>query len=39
VIVAKVPLENMFGYSTVLRSLSQGRGTFSMQFAEYDAWD
>jgi translation elongation factor EF-G len=28
----------MFGYSTDLRSLSQGRATFTMQFAEYDAW-
>ena len=39
VVVAKVPLENMFGYATVLRSLSQGRGTFSMKFAEYDGWE
>jgi translation elongation factor EF-G len=28
----------MFGYSTDIRSLSQGRATFSMQFAEYDSW-
>jgi elongation factor G len=35
---AKVPLQRMFGYSTDLRSLSQGRATFTMQFAEYDAW-
>ena len=34
----KVPLQRMFGYSTDLRSLSQGRATFTMQFAEYDAW-
>jgi elongation factor G len=39
VIQAKVPLQRMFGYSTVLRSLSQGRATYSMQFAEYDAWE
>jgi elongation factor G len=26
----------MFGYSTDLRSLTQGRGTFSMQFSRYD---
>jgi elongation factor G len=39
VIVAKVPLQRMFGYSTDLRSLSQGRATFTMQFAEYDAWE
>ncbi len=30
------PLTQMFGYSTDLRSLSQGRGTFSMQFSRYD---
>jgi elongation factor G len=30
------PLTEMFGYSTDLRSLSQGRGTFSMQFSRYD---
>ncbi len=30
------PLTRMFGYSTDLRSLSQGRGTFSMQFSRYD---
>jgi elongation factor G len=30
------PLTRMFGYSTNLRSLTQGRGTFSMQFSRYD---
>jgi elongation factor G len=35
VIKATVPLSNMFGYATDIRSLSQGRGTFTMQFAEY----
>jgi elongation factor G len=30
------PLTEMFGYSTDLRSLTQGRGTFSMQFSRYD---
>ncbi len=35
-IQAKVPLQRMFGYSTDLRSLSQGRATYTMQFAEYD---
>jgi len=39
IIQTKVPLQRMFGYSTVLRSLSQGRATYSMQFAEYDAWE
>ncbi|MBN2362224.1 MAG: elongation factor G [Deltaproteobacteria bacterium] len=32
---AKAPLEKMFGYSTDLRSLTQGRGTFSMQFSHF----
>ncbi|KGM44335.1 Translation elongation factor G [Olavius algarvensis spirochete endosymbiont] len=32
---AKVPLVNMFGYSTVLRSLTQGRGNFSMEFSHF----
>ncbi len=32
IIVAEVPLSNMFGYSTDLRSLTQGQGTFSMEF-------
>ena len=35
-IKAKVPLEKMFGYSTDLRSATQGRATFTMQFSEYD---
>jgi elongation factor G len=29
-------LTRMFGYSTDLRSLTQGRGTFTMQFSRYD---
>ena len=33
---AFVPLREMFGYSTHLRSLSQGRGTFTMQFHNFD---
>jgi len=36
VIKATVPLSRMFGYSTNLRSASQGRGTFSMQFSHFD---
>ena len=36
VIEAFVPLRVMFGYSTDLRSLSQGRGTFTMQFHRFD---
>lgn len=35
-IKARVPLKSMFGYSTDLRSLTQGRATFTMQFAVYD---
>jgi len=35
-ITASVPLSKMFGYSTALRSVSQGRGTFTMQFSHYD---
>jgi len=36
VIRATVPLARMFGYSTSLRSATQGRGTFSMQFSHFD---
>jgi elongation factor G len=36
VIDADVPLSEMFGYSTQLRSLSQGRATFTMQFSRYE---
>ena len=36
VIGASVPLGEMFGYSTTLRSLSQGRAVYTMQFAQYD---
>jgi len=32
----KVPLSDMFGYSTTLRSKTQGRGTYTMQFSEYE---
>ncbi|MCA9565584.1 MAG: elongation factor G, partial [Myxococcales bacterium] len=32
---AKAPLKAMFGYSTSLRSMTQGRGTFSMEFARF----
>ncbi|MEJ2546828.1 MAG: elongation factor G [Gemmatimonadota bacterium] len=35
VIGASVPLAEMFGYSTTLRSLSQGRAVYSMQFSHY----
>jgi elongation factor G len=36
-IKADVPLSRMFGYSTSLRSFSQGRATFSMHFSRYDS--
>lgn len=37
IIHAKVPLSEMFGYATTLRSSTQGRGTFQMQFDHYEA--
>jgi NADPH2:quinone reductase len=36
VIGASVPLSEMFGYSTQLRSLTQGRAVYSMQFSRYE---
>ncbi|OHD14104.1 MAG: translation elongation factor G [Spirochaetes bacterium GWD1_27_9] len=36
IIKAKVPLANMFGYSTIIRSLSQGRANYTMQFDHYE---
>jgi elongation factor G len=36
VITAVVPLSEMFGYSTTLRSMSQGRAVYSMQFKHYE---
>ncbi len=36
VVTAQVPLAEMFGYSTDLRSATQGRATYSMQFALYE---
>jgi elongation factor G len=35
VIEAEVPLSEMFGYSTDLRSLTQGKAEFTMEFAAY----
>ena len=35
IIDAKIPLSEMFGYATDLRSKSQGRATYAMEFAEY----
>ena len=34
-VTAEAPLEKMFGYTTVLRSSTQGRGSFSMEFSHY----
>jgi elongation factor G len=36
VIDAKIPLAEMFGYATSLRSLTEGRGTFTMEFDKYE---
>jgi len=36
IINVKVPLAEMFGYATTLRSLTQGRGTFTMEFDHYE---
>ncbi|MGH7830164.1 MAG: elongation factor G, partial [Candidatus Binatia bacterium] len=36
VIAANVPLGEMFGYATDLRSMTQGRATYTMQFAHYE---
>ncbi|MGE5189962.1 MAG: EF-Tu/IF-2/RF-3 family GTPase, partial [Gemmatimonadota bacterium] len=36
ILSAQVPLKEMFGYVTSLRSLSQGRGAFMMKFSHYD---
>src|ERR1044072_7404352 len=36
VVTAMVPLQNMFGYVNNLRSMSQGRATFTMQFDHYE---
>jgi elongation factor G len=36
VIKAQAPLSEMFGYATDLRSKTQGRATYTMQFSHYD---
>ena len=36
VIKAQVPLANMFGYATQLRSMTQGRAAYSMEFSQYE---
>ena len=37
VIESKVPLAEMFGYATILRSMTEGRGTFTMEFDHYQS--
>lgn len=37
IVRSHIPLSEMFGYATTLRSATQGRGTFSMQFDHYEA--
>ena len=37
IINANVPLSDMFGYATTIRSLTEGRGTFTMEFDSYEA--
>ena len=36
IIEASVPLSEMFGYATILRSLTQGRATYTMEFSHYE---
>jgi elongation factor G len=35
-VTSKVPLATMFGYATDIRSMTQGRGIFSMEFSHYE---
>ena len=35
-VTSKVPLASMFGYATDIRSKTQGRGTFTMEFSHYE---
>ncbi len=37
IVTAMVPLSEMFGYSNTVRTLTQGRGSFTMQFERYEA--
>jgi len=36
VVDAKIPLSEMFGYATEIRSMSQGRGSFTMEFDHFE---
>ena len=35
IVRARVPLAEMFGYATAVRSLTQGRATYTMEFSQY----
>ncbi len=37
IVSAEAPLAKMFGYTTILRSSTQGKGSFSMEFSHYQA--
>lgn len=36
IVIATVPLANMFGYGNTLRAMTQGRARYSMEFARYE---
>jgi elongation factor G len=36
IVTSKVPLAEMFAYSTTLRSMTQGRASYTMQFSHYE---
>ena len=36
VVDTKIPMSEMFGYATKLRSMTQGRGSFTMEFSHYE---
>ena len=38
-VIAMVPLRRMFGYSTELRSATEDRANYTMQFETFDAWE
>ncbi len=37
-VLAQLPMRNLFGYSTAVRSATEGRADFTMSFAKYDTW-